>query len=313
MKKIISFIVVALVFIAEAVYFDYVTMPDAFCEDNWWRTMYILSKCSISLLMASVILISKRIWVPLMVVIISKIWIVCNLIYYRAYQLFITWQIIRIAGNLRGFENSVLVYIDPAFWWLLSFSLLSIIALIVGYWQAQNHRYWIAFACVVVLSLGMSATSAVCRYHYYKNNINPDGQIEITWFHPFQIPKELTQETWKDDTYNIYMIYHSIHASLFRAVYEPVWHSLAGDMIVWTDEEKDLLHQLISQPVKANKPTSHLVFILVESLTTEGIEMTDIYGNPVTPHLRQLILKIMSFMRPTCVRNACMVCLEMDY
>lgn len=72
--------------------------------------VFWLSKIGIALFLASFALLSKRKWWTVAIVALVSLWCLSNLIYYRANNMVLSFAAITMAGNLSGFQSSILAY-----------------------------------------------------------------------------------------------------------------------------------------------------------------------------------------------------------
>lgn len=267
-----------IVLAAEALYFDFLTSTEIFWASKWVGAWLI----------ASAVLWCKRSWLPVLLLIVSKFGLICNLLYFKVNGLFITWQVIRIASNLRGFESSVLALMDESIYILLFATLLYLPILFLAYWRNSappRGRDWL------IVALGLIALDAVAvegRYSHYKKTTEQPVAFNLSWLHPFNDTKEAVSDVWIDFQYNHYVHKHSIYSHLLRCLYDFTVNKISSATYELTPEEQNQMHYLIQTPNHEHQPSSHLIFILVESLTTEGIEYTDVQGNAVAPYLTRL-------------------------
>ena len=66
--------------------------------------------CSSLLLASGVLLCKRRPWWFLLLLVAANTWLFANYAYERAWGQMLSMDMIRMAGNLRGFEDSVLAY-----------------------------------------------------------------------------------------------------------------------------------------------------------------------------------------------------------
>ncbi len=275
---------------AEAIYFDYATMPDTMNLNVHWQIGYSFTKLAGAMLFASVVLLTRRWWITALVLLITKVWVLCNLVYFRANHLFITWQVLRIVGNLHGFESSITTFIDSSFW-ILSASTLLYFPLL--WWHVKEckestgiPRPWLLYGMTLAFVVVLSIAGAWQRHKRYIEEQYFEGHITADWFNPLVLPKDLNQWIMVDDLYGRYIQNHSIHMNLLKVASDLVRDNISSQHVHLKPEEQILLNALVNEKNEEYKPQHHLVFILVESLTSWPIGATDVYGQPIMPHLQ---------------------------
>lgn len=290
-RKISIFMLLTCLLSTEAIYFDYTTMPDTMDSNAYWQIGYSLTKLAEAMLFASVVLLTRHWWVTALVLLTTKVWVLCNLVYFRANHLFITWQVMRIASNLHGFESSISTFLDSSFWILSSMTLLYIPLL---WWHVKDckesvkiPRMWFLYGITLLLAAILSIMGAWQRHKRYIDEQYFEGHITADWFNPLVLPHDLNQWVMVDDLYGRYIQNHSIHMNMLKVATDLMVDNLSGRQVHLTPEEQTWLNTLVNENSKEHEPLHHLVFILVESLTTWPIDATDVYGQPIMPHLQK--------------------------
>lgn len=291
-RKYLAFIVLTIVLTAEALYFDFLTATGAqaigvaFLVNGWWGNVF--SKLVSTWLLASVVLWFRRSWLPAIILLVSKFGLLCNLIYFKVNGLFITWQVIRIAGNLRGFESSIFALIDAPVYILLFSTLLYVPILFLAYRRNRVSPRWREAIVIGIGFLVWDIAAVTCRYNYYKKTTEQPAEFSLSLFHPFRTTGAADALVWVDFRYNVYVHNHSIYSHLVRCLYDFLTAKMTTMKCELTPTEQAMVDSLIQTPYQEHQPSKHLIFILVESLTTEGMEYTDIFGNVVAPYLTKL-------------------------
>ena len=122
--------------------------------------VFWLSKIGIALFLASFALLSKRKWWTVAIVALVSLWCLSNLIYYRANNMVLSFAAITMAGNLSGFQSSILAYWNIHSTLFLLIPILYSLALIPL--QAPTSRRPLLFfflLAIIALSDSGSATS----------------------------------------------------------------------------------------------------------------------------------------------------------
>lgn len=262
--------------------------------------------CLIScLLLASGVLISKRRpWWMLVVFVATDIWLFANFAYERAWGHMLSMDMIRMAGNLRGFEDSLLIYFHPQMLlWLLLPDVLGLIVLL--FWRRMENRFWQGWLCVLGICI---LFIPVQQWSYYKQVLpsrigyNNHTGLAAWWylreplFNPYVWPEDaarsafMTQEP--QDWARPYVHSRGILSfgpalCAFDATYHHWERTLSGENLELTDEEKQKM-ALITADEPDFHPQRSLVFILVESLESWAIDYP-LEGGFVMPHLHDFI------------------------
>ena len=111
-----------------------------------WQLMDFLSKGATSMLIALPILWSRKKYMGWLILGLTDLWLIVNLLYYRVYHLFVTWHLVGMIDNLRGFESSVLPYADVSLLILLASSAL----LLPSMFYHPTRARWYG-SCIIVL------------------------------------------------------------------------------------------------------------------------------------------------------------------
>ena len=105
-----------------------------------------------ALFLGGFVFLTKRYWWTVIVNVIADIWMIANLIYYKAQHLFLSVEMVKLAGNMKGVEDSILSYLGPDIYIFLIISL---------------------FYAVFVYFLHRKSVAATKRY-YLPNGACPD-------------------------------------------------------------------------------------------------------------------------------------------
>ena len=134
----------------------------------------ILTKSAAAALLALPVVLTSRRYPVFIVLVVADIWMIVNILYFRAYRLFITWHLFSLATNLSGFESSIGPYLSPS---LLLFPLLTLPALACFAWPAQRLG-WKSIVSIVLIALLLSLGGSYKRWNKYRPYLNGEG---FTW------------------------------------------------------------------------------------------------------------------------------------
>lgn len=215
-----------------------------------------------------------------MVLTAEAVWLLSNCMYFRTNGLFVTWQVAQMAGNLHGFESSLLAVWRQVFWF---FPLISIAGSILFAWL-REERPWskarllgdVSWA-VVILTLYLVAVAL--RYDHRRNPNNPFSR---EWLSLTAVPSGEGDLCSMEYTEHIYMHMHSGFTYLLTFFRDAVVPKAALHL---TDVDYARMQSLIAPKNIEHTPDSHLLYILVESMEGWIMEATDLHGQPICPNI----------------------------
>ena len=262
--------------------------------------------CSAMILSSGILLCRRRPWWILVLLVAVNIWLFANFVYERAWGKMLSADMIHMLGNLRGFEDSVLLYFHrDMLYWLFVPDIVCIAA--IAFWQPQQKRLWKAFGavvCVWLLCMPLQQIKYYKQVLWIKTTYNTSTGFNRWWiiheplFNPLAWPQDAAFETFRQQTPQSWardFVHH--HGILhfgpalwaFDARYNKWEHLIMDEAVELTVEQQESLAQLIQQE-KEFVPKRSLIFILVESLESWAIDYP--LGNSyVMPNLHNLIHK----------------------
>lgn len=258
-------------------------------------------KISPILLISSFVFLSKRNWWTIITLLLSDIWMIANLFYYRANTLLLSLETMKMADNMSGFWSSLLSYIG----WDMAILILTTfiyIALFVALGRQSTKRcYWFC------ISWMMFAISIMFLTNYFygmstktwgpQNSATEQVNTrwlkgeEFTYYYPFgHVYYYSCVETCTD--YNAWSHSYAKDYSIisyFPACFVYSWLAPAGELIQLTKEQEHYIEDLVLDGDVADDfvPKTNLIFILFESL--ESWPLTDVCGFSYLPNLQKLI------------------------
>lgn len=245
--------------------------------------------CSALLLASGALLCKRRPWWVLILLALVNVWLFSNFVYERAWGKMLSMDMIRMAGNLRGFEDSVLLYYNrDMLYWLLAPDLLCIAGL--AFWPRQEKRLWKIFASVLliwVLLLPVQQIKYYKQIHWIRTNYNTATGFAHWWyiheplFNPFSWPQDAAFETfrfqqeqnWARGFVHHHGILHFGPALIaFDARYNKWEKKIRGEAVeLLTPEQNEMMAKLVAPETDFQAKRS-LVFIMVESLESWAID-----------------------------------------
>lgn len=228
-----------------------------------------------SLLIACIGLWRSRIIPSIVTIILTDLWLIANLLYYAANSMFIDWNVILIAGNLRGFEESILAYLH----WRLF--IIPVVTATIAFFliryrkelqeeKGQSKQLWI-YICVALF-----VYAAGFGLKQYGNHIY-DVENADKW--KFNKEKNLFMKTHTPVAHIGYTLWDGIRESVLQV----------KAVMPLSDEEKAILATLYTDSVAPAAPTGHLVYFLVESFESWALMAKDAHGNEVCENLNRYI------------------------
>lgn len=249
-----------------------------------------------ALCIASFVFLCKRQWWTIAVNIIIDIWCIVNLIFVKSYGSLITWSVLSLSSNMKGFEDSVWVYVQADVWSFLLIGLLYCVFIAVIGYRKQFSRRITAFACtmalVILLSIGDKVLYAKQLHHWIEAvemqapSINTSDDVFYSFF-PFGDAHYMAKKirAYDDPTFaKIYTSKQSIVSYLFAMPLYHLWTT--GKTIELTDDEIAMMQNYYSKEEKSIAPKTSLIIILVESFESWAIETVD--GIDYMPNVKRL-------------------------
>ena len=259
-----------------------IAQPDS---THWELTDYLAKGAAAMLWALPVVLTSRKypIWVVLC---LADVWMIINIIYYRAYHLFITWHLLSIARNLNGFEDSILPYCSLS---LLIIPALTIPALLCYTWSTKKLRV-VEILFILILGTLLSVCGSYNRWKNVRVWLNGEP-FSWEWANPCTIPHSLSADISEQERQAAkYIRYHSILAYplfMLSDAISTLFHQRAPEAL--TPEEELELQKLLKPIVPANPPQGNLLIILLESFESWLLDVSDADGTPICPMLKRYI------------------------
>lgn len=271
---------------------------------DYSTSVRILSVLAASLCVGSVVWLSKRPWAAIVLMIPLDLWIIANMVYYKANRLLITYSAIAMSSNLHGFEASILSYLDGYVWLIAGLTLVYVIAVFA---IAPGKRSLSGFLLSLAAALVCSASASAIRINH-RGLADPNTTIPslsemdrhqlAETFNPFCTPGYLVPETWLIQLKDVnYTMQHSIAAYGIHVLTEErkAYNERQRNQqdITWTEEEYNALQQVMAQGT-APRDTAltcggKLMIILVESWESWTMDMQDTHGNWILENIHQFM------------------------
>ena len=247
----------------------------------------ILPQCAAAILIALPVVWTERKYIIWLVLGIVDLWLIANLMYYRANHLFLTWQVLTFATNLSGFESSILQYMDCSLFLPLTVSLLSLPCIFF-----DTIRFtWRECVFIILLCILFSFDGAIHRWLKYRNGAY--SRLTWEWINPCIVHPRLSDHISQFERQpNHYIMHHSIMAyPLYMANDAGKTFLDRSEAPELTEEEMHELAKIVGPIVSPNVPQGNLVVILLESFESWIMDAKDANGDPVCPELCAYIEK----------------------
>ena len=249
-------------------------------ESVHWEWYHFLTKTAAAALIALPVVMTARRYPVFVILILTDIWLIINIIYNRAYHLFITWHLFSIMQNMSGFGDSILPYCSDS---LLFFPALTLPALLCFFWETKPLR-WYEDISIVLLAALLSIGGAYSRWKHIRPYLNGEP-FSWEWVSPCTLPQSLSAHVSESEKQvGKYIYYHSILAYPLFMAYDALHTtlSLQGPEPLNEEEEAEL-RKVLSPIVPANKPEGNLLIVLLESFESWLLDVSDADGRPICP------------------------------
>lgn len=252
-----------------------------------WEIKDYFAKSSIAVLLALTVLFTRRRYPIFILLGLADLWMIANIIYFRAYHLFITWHLFSLASNMDGFWSSVLPYCS---WSLLVFPALTVPAVICYLWDIRPFR-WPEAIGVISLGCVFSVQASYRRWEEVRAYLPPEEHFSWEWINPIKVPQPLSTHVSENERMaGKYIRYHSILAyPVFMAYDACVTLSGREKKPTLTEKDEQLLQHYLLPASTPAEPEGNLLIILIESFESWLLDATTADGQPVCPALKAYI------------------------
>lgn len=273
---------VAALLLAKCYVFDRLV---AYPESLEWFTHDFLTKGAAAVLLALPIALTQRRYPLLILLVLTDIWCIVNIIYFRAYRLFITWHLLSLMTNMSGFESSILPFCDGS---LLLFPALTLPALLCYLGKTTSFR-WYETVAVVLTGMLLSIGGAYSRWQDNRRHLNGEA-FSVQWINPCRLPQSISAPIWESERQpGLYIRYHSILSYPLFMADDAIRSVLPKEQSVWTEEEQSELNRMLTSPTTPEPLQGNLLIILLESFESWLLDSYDAAGNPICPAMKDYI------------------------
>lgn len=273
-------IIFAITIFLQCCLFHYLAFHSILVSSFWKNPLdfwaFYLPKISIAVFIASFVFLFKRKGWTIIVSILINIWILAELIYFRANRILIDAHSFTLIGYLDGFWSSVPMYLQ----WLDMIMLVPTSIVICIAILFQNSRYsHLGFLFTLIVSFFLNIGGCLGVYSMYIKYQFPSKNWYINPFSDKAVG-DLFGFTSTDYIRNMSVI-HAFIYDVKKLIQMPF------ERTVYEMNENDLMQirAFVNQPNAQIVPDNSLILILVESLESWAVRPD------ITPNLYQFIQK----------------------
>lgn len=247
-----------------------------------------------AIFLMAIMLLTRRIWWTIVVSCIIDIWCVTNILYYIFFNMFFTWDVLALAGNMDGFWNSLLPYLDMKIWIYPLITLLYVILVSIVHVSTRHNNWFLTVVILCIVGIGdigmnsyryqtwYSATSSeACAWE----SLNEESML--SWYMPFGLYRLHGLFT---DNWSIHYVKAQSISSYFVASLIDYARKYIRRKPHLTDKDIIQLSQYVNTSPRKCSPHYNLVFVLVESLESWPL-LDTIEGNIITPNMNRFIME----------------------
>ena len=259
--------------------FHYLAFHSILISSLWKNPLafwsFYLPKISIAVCIASFVFLFKRKGWTIIVSILINVWIIAELIYYRANRIFLDAHSFTLISNMDGFWSSVPVYLQGLDWILL----VPTIILAIAFYCFYNHKRTYV-GLIIALIFSILSNIGGCLGVYFVFNTLYKLPSEIKYINPFA-------NKAVDNLFGFHSLAYVknmsvIHAFVYdmKKLIELPFERTSYDM---TEDETQQALLFVNADNQIVTPSKKLIMILVESLETWAIRPE------ITPNLYSFI------------------------
>ncbi len=254
---------------------------------------FYLAKLSPALFIASFCFLLKRRWCFCVISLLLDLWLIANMIYYRANGFFLDIDTIAMAGNMEGFWNSIWTYMN---WTVLAILVTTVLLCVYCClsirmpFVTNTIRSWSSFSIVMAL---VGILGIFNWFFGAKNNKETYPGADDGWKYNYVTAVKATvsgntmffaTSQWIESQ----SCMHFIPALLYYYLYEIYYHSCNDISFIETDVSE--MEKYIKEKHNIS-PADNLIVIIGESFESWAIGLKDEFGNNVTPNLTKLSIQ----------------------
>ena len=261
------FVLFALTIFLQCCLFHWLAFHSILISSLWKNPLafwaFYLPKISISLFIASFVFLFKRKGWTIVVSLLINIWIIAELIYFRANRILLDAQSFTLISNMDGFWSSVPMYMYSSDLILLLPNLLLISGIIFLAAEKRN-----TLSAIAIMGVALVTNIGGCLATRYVYDTLYKLPHDKNYFNPFsdEAVGALFGFTSLEYARNTSVVHAFIYDTkkLIQLPFESTSYMM-------TDEDKQLLEPFVNVYTSNIKPNRNLILIIVESLETWAV------------------------------------------
>lgn len=287
-KSWFSFVLFATILFVQCILFHYSCFHYVAISSLWTAprefVSFYVTKLFPACFIASFIFVTKNRWWVLVVSVLIDVWLIANIIYYRANDFFLDLETISIVGNLEGFEDSIAMYLNLS---ILEILICTIpLVLII---RREKQRHLKKFFFMIGIAICLLLYDLVLGFSTFKET---NENVKDGWkYNVFKTTNIVTSGNYFQDQLVFRQWIESqtpIHLFFAYPYYElsKIYHD--------TDSKYELTKSDINELVSYVNTAScqqvvnqNLIIILGESFESWVFNFTDLDGHEIVPNLNK--------------------------
>ena len=238
-----------------------------------------------ALLVAGFVFVAKHQWWTIIANVLVDIWIIANLFYFKANGIFLSYEIMTMAGNLDGYWGSLLNYIG---WDIVVYPIITIIySILIWGVESKKRNYW--YTCMIVFAALVLTFGDQVIHKVHKTDQGQSSiKTQLRYCLPFAHAISYAQEEWVD--YNWWSKQYIRKFSIISYFPSFLIYKCASpkqNVIHIENVDDSKITPFVSDKLEIPNPKFNLIFILVESL--ESWASDTINGLDFMPNLNRII------------------------
>ena len=268
--------------------FNYIALSSLWNATKEFFAFY-LAKLFPAFFIASFVFLTKRHKWTIVVSVIIDLYLIANIIYFRANDLFLNFETIAMVGNLNGFWSSITAYFN---WKILLFAVLTgLYSFFIIKSSPSTNRFWLKFGLCHFFVILLIFYDSVLGYGSKKEKVflsDFNMMQAALLIAKYQSPEDnLVRRSWVESA----TVFHYFPASLLCQVTKSYYSKNDKKNIFFTPTEEYHLEQLLAKQDSSLQPSTNLIVILVESLESWPLFLKDENETEITPSLNKLSLQ----------------------
>lgn len=246
---------------------------------------FFIAKLLPAVSIASFVFVLKRKWWIVVISVLIDIWLMANLIYYRANDLFLDVETIMIADNLNGFGSAISTYVN---WKTPTFLIITILlSVFLVFTTGKNKRSWKGFVIATVVSVALFCGDYFVGYSTYKQTPGAEPWMYSSFKTVYEMSSgrfyysNWIRKQWMEGQTPLHFAPALLYKNFCDAYYKKT------DLKI-DDKDKEVINSFIDFSAKdTDTVRQNLIIILGESFESWALQMQE-DGFEVTPNMNAL-------------------------